>query len=361
MPLPNAHLSTLPTYEPGRPIEDVARELGLDPAQIIKLASNENPIGPSPKALQAMRDAAVHAHIYPDGNGFELRKALAQKHKVAIEQIVLGNGSNEIIEFLGHAFLSPGDELLISQYAFAIYEIVGKIFQATVVEVPARDYGHDLDAMGKAITPRTRLIFVANPNNPTGTMVGADQLRQFIRSVPSHTLVVIDEAYQEFIEAVALDTPALIGNCSNLVVMRTFSKAQGLAGLRIGYGIASVEVASALQKVRQPFQANLLAQAAALAALSDPGHIEKTVAMVREGRALLEAGFRERKLAFVPSSANFVLVDVRDGRKVFDRLLREGVIVRPMHGYKLPGWIRVTVGKPAENQRFLESLDRALT
>jgi histidinol-phosphate aminotransferase len=356
---PCAHLAKLPVYEPGRPIEDVARELGLDPSRVIKLASNENPLGPSPKALEAMRKAVAGAHIYPDGNGFLLRQAIAKKHGLPMEQVVLANGSNEVIELLGHAFLSPGDEMVISQYAFAIYEIVGHLFQARVVEAPARDHGHDLDAMLAAITPRTRLVFVANPNNPTGTAVGAAALEKFLLAVPGHALAVVDEAYQEFLDQ-PLDTPRLIARKPNVVVMRTFSKAQGLAGLRIGYGLADKAVAAALQKVRQPFNANLVAQAAALAALADEEHIRKTVRAVAEGLAFLEGALRQRKIAFVPSRANFVLARVGDGKKVFDALLRRGVIVRPMGGYRLPEWIRVTVGTRAENEAFLRALDEAL-
>ncbi len=357
--VPCPHLAHLPFYEPGRPIEDVARELGLDPSRIVKLASNENPLGPSPKAIEAMRHAIAGVHIYPDGNGFLLRQAIAKKHGMGMEQVVLANGSNEVIEFLGHAFLSPGDEMVISQYAFAIYEIVARIFQARVVEAPAREYGHDLEAMLKAITPKTRLVFVANPNNPTGTAADRAAMERFLRAVPEHTLVVVDEAYQEFLED-PLDTPGLIAQQPNVVVMRTFSKAQGLAGLRIGYGLADKGVAAALQKVRQPFNANLVAQVAALAALADEEHIRRTVRMVGEGRDFLQSEFRARKREFVPSYGNFVLVHVGDGKKVFDGLLRHGVIVRPMGGYKLPAWIRVTVGTRTENEIFLKALDEVM-
>ncbi len=359
MPLPNAHLAQMPVYEPGRPIEEVARELGLDPSTIIKLASNENPVGPSPKAISAMREAASHVHMYPDGNGFLLRQAIARKHNLDIEQVVLGNGSNEIIEFLGHAYLSPGDEILISQYAFVVYLLMGKLFQATVIEAPARDYSHDLEAMQRLITKKTRLIFVANPNNPTGTTVSPEALSSFIAAIPEHALVIIDEAYQEFLEQ-ALDTPCLITKHPNLVVMRTFSKAQGLAGARIGYGLATKEVARQLQKVRQPFQANSLAQAAALAALDDAEHIRKTIEIVKSGRTFLESEFRKRKLKFVPSSANFILVNVGNGKAVFENIMRHGVIIRPMQIYKLPEWIRVTVGTLIENERFLKALDAVL-
>jgi histidinol-phosphate aminotransferase len=356
---PNPHLSNLPVYEPGRPIEDVARDFGLNPTDIIKLASNENPLGPSPKALEAIRKTLNGIYLYPDGNGFNLRNAIAQKLGVQIENVILGNGSNEIIEFLGHAYLSPQDEMVISQYAFAIYEIVGKMFQAKIIEVPALNYGHDLNRMKEAITSKTKLVFVANPNNPTGTAVSADALKTFIESVSEETLVVIDEAYQEFLTN-PLDTPKLIAKHPNLVVMRTFSKAQGLAGLRIGYGIASKEVAASLQKVRQPFQANLLAQEAALAALSDHDHIRKTVQMVNEGKAFLEFEFKKRNLQFLSTSGNFILVKVGDGKKVFEELMREGIIVRPMHGYRLPEWIRVTIGTLVQNEKFVNALSKVI-
>jgi histidinol-phosphate aminotransferase len=356
---PNAHLSGLPVYEPGRPIEDVARDLGHDPGAIIKLASNENPWGPSPLALQALRDVVSQVHIYPDGNGFKLRQAIARKHKLEIEQVVLGNGSNEIIEFLGHAYLRPGTGIVISQYAFAIYEIVGRMFQADISEVPAREFGHDLEAMLMAIKPETRLVFVANPNNPTGTTLSADELRAFIGNVPASTLVVIDEAYQEFLGN-PLDTAALVQCHPNLVIMRTFSKAQGLAGLRIGYGLGSREVIQNLQKVRQPFQANLPAQVAALAALGDEEHIRRTVSKNREGMKFFESELAKRKLRFVPSSGNFVMMEVGNGRNVFDDLLKQGLIVRPLGGYRLPTWIRVTIGTPEQNNRFFAALDKAL-
>jgi len=357
---PNAHLAQLPMYEPGRPIEDVARELNLDPARIIKLASNENPLGPSPRAIEAIHRVASGCHLYPDGNGFLLRRAIAAKHGLDVGQVVLGNGSNEIIEFVGHAFLSPGDELVISQYAFAVYEIVGRMFQAVVREIPARHFGCDLSAMRKAITSKTRVLFIANPNNPTGTMVSRAELEEFLLSIPGHCLVVVDEAYQEFL-ANPLDTPGLIAKLPNLVVMRTFSKVLGLAGLRLGYGLADGKVAAHLQRVRQPFQANLVAQAAALAALGDEEHITKTVRAVTSGRSWLEQQFAHRHLEFVPSYANFVLVKVGDGQKIFEALLRKGVIVRPMKGYQLPEWIRVSVGTEQQNQRFIAALDETMT
>jgi histidinol-phosphate aminotransferase len=355
----NRHTAELPVYEPGRPIEDVAREFGLDPAQIIKLASNENPLGPSPKALVAMTQACARSHIYPDGNGFLLRSEISKRYHIDIHQIVLGNGSNEIIEFLGHAYLNSESEIVISQYAFAIYEMVAKLFQARVIEVPAIDFGHNLGGMLKAITPRTRLVFIANPNNPTGTEIQASQLRQFIEKAPKSTLLVIDEAYQEFLEQ-PLDTHRMIKNHPNLVIMRTFSKAQGLAGLRIGFGMASSEVAASLQRVRQPFQANSIAQAAALAALTDDSHIKKTVDLIRTERLFLEKELGELKLNFVPSSANFILIKVGHGKEIFDRLLREGIIVRPMDGYRLPEWIRVTIGTHQENQTFIRTLRKIL-
>ncbi len=359
----NQYLCDLPVYQPGRPIEEVARELGLDASRIIKLASNENPHGPSPRAIEVMKNVVPGVHRYPDGTSFHLRKAVARKHGLDPEQIVFGNGSNELIELVGHAFLKPGDEMIISQYAFAIYEIVGRLFQAKIVEVPAKNYGHDFERMLDAVGPSTRVMFVANPNNPTGTVSSAERLQELILAVPEHVLLVVDEAYQDFLEK-PLDSAALIRpgqkkpGRDNLLILRTFSKAHGLAGLRIGYGLARPPVAAALERVRQPFNANAVAQAAAEAALNDNAHIRKTFILNAEGRARLEEGLHRLGFDFVPSFGNFVLLNVGGGQAVFDCLLRRGVIVRPMGGYKLPGFIRVSVGTAAENERFIAELSK---
>jgi histidinol-phosphate aminotransferase len=354
----NRFICDIPVYEPGRPIEEVARELGLKPQTIIKLASNENALGPSPKAVAAMRGALRTAHLYPDGSGFYLRQALAKKVGVEVDNIVLGCGSNEVIEFLYHAFIRPGDEVVVGDRAFVIYSMMAKMFQATCVEVPFRGHTHDLVAMRTAITSNTRLVFIANPNNPTGTRVTNAELDRFIRSLPAHVICVLDEAYIEFVD----DPPPSIEYAMrhNVVVLRTFSKIVGLAGLRVGYGIAHKDCIALLQKVRQPFNVNAIGQAGALAALGDTAHIRRTRTMTRRGLAYLEREFRKLKLEYVPSCTNFVLVNVGDGDRVFRALQRHGVIVRPMAGYKMPGWVRVTVGLPEENRRFIRALKEEL-
>ena len=357
----NPFLKTLPVYQPGRPIEEVARELNLPADSIIKVASNENPFGPSPLAVAAMQQALSGVNLYPDGNAFYLKQKLAAKLGVETANLILGNGSNEIIEFVAHALLAPGDDAVVSQFCFAIYPIVAKMFGTNVVTVPAKNHGHDLSAMLRAITPRTKIIFVANPNNPTGTLVPREEVVQFVNEVPDDVLLVMDEAYIEFLDdAVDLVPLIRLGARKNLILMRTFSKIYGLAGLRIGYGIANAELASALEKIRQPFNINLLAQTAALAALDDGEHVRKTRQNNSGGLQFFEKAFRELKLEFVPSFANFILVRVGEGQKVFDAMQRQGVIVRPMGGYQLPEWIRISIGTPQENGRTLNALKQAL-
>lgn len=349
------HVLRLVAYEPGKPVEELAREMGLEPSDIIKLASNENPLGPSPKALAAMRDALDRAHFYPDGGGWALRNAIAEKLGVKRENVILGNGSNEIIEFLGHAFLRPGDEVITARHAFAVYTLMAQLFGAKTVEVPDPGYTHDLEATLKAITQRTRQVFVANPNNPTGTMVGQEEIDRFMARVPAHVLVIFDEAYYEFLDNPP-DVLKFVREGRNVVVMRTFSKIQGLANLRIGYGIAPEEMADVLQKTRQPFNANGIAQAGAMAGLQDDAHMSRTREITHEGREYLEKEFQALGLEYVPSVANFVLVNVGDGDRVFQALLRRGLIVRAMRSYKLPAWIRVSVGTMEQNRRFIEEL-----
>lgn len=352
----NPFICDLVAYEPGKPIEETARELGLDPATIVKVASNENPLGPSPLAKKAMREAIEQAHIYPDGGGFKLRTAIAEKLGFNIGNIVLGNGSNEIIELLCHTFLNRDAELIAAKHAFVVYKLMATLFGAKYVEVDDPDFIHDLDAMADAITENTRLVFVANPNNPTGTQVTQEAIDRFIGRLQEHVVAVFDEAYFEF-----LDTPPdvlkHVHAGKNVIVLRTCSKIHGLAALRIGYGIAPEPLASLLQKARQPFNTNAIAQAGALAALDDTDHIEKTRAINREGLAFYEKAFTERGLKYVPSVANFILVEVGDGDLVFKEMLKKGVIVRAMRGYKLPGWVRISIGTSAENQRALEVLD----
>jgi histidinol-phosphate aminotransferase len=350
-------LKTLPVYQPGRPIEEVARELNLPADSIIKVASNENPFGPSPLAIAAMQKVLANLNLYPDGNVFYLKQKLAAKLGVEPANLIFGNGSNEIIEFVSHALLAPGDDVVVSQFCFAIYPIVAKMFGANVIVVPAKDHGHDLTAMLKAITPKTRIVFVANPNNPTGTLAPREEVVQFVNEVPDDVLLVMDEAYIEFLDdAVDLVPLIRLGVRKNLILMRTFSKIYGFAGLRIGYGIGNPEFISALEKTRQPFNINSLAQAAALAALDDDEHVRKTRENNFAGLDFFQREFRDLKLEFVPSFANFILVRVGEGQKVFEAMQKQGVIVRPMGGYQLPEWIRISVGTPEENERSLKVL-----
>jgi histidinol-phosphate aminotransferase len=346
-------------YEPGKPVEELAREMGLTPDAIIKLASNENPLGPSPLALQAMHRALERAHFYPDGGGYKLRGVIAEALALDRSNVVLGNGSNELIEFIGHAFLRPGDEVVVARHAFAVYRLMAQLFGARTVEVPDPGYTHDLPAMLAAITPRTRQVFIANPNNPTGTMVGQKEIDAFMEQVPAHVLVIFDEAYYEFLDE-APDTVRYVREGRNVLVMRTFSKIQGLANLRIGYGLAPTALAGILQKTRQPFNANGIAQEGAAAGFLDHDHMEKTRQITHEGRTYLQAAFLDLGLEYVPSMANFVLVRVGDGDAVFQALLRRGIIVRAMRSYKLPEWIRVSVGTPAQNRAFIETLRQLL-
>jgi len=362
IPLPtNGAIKDLPVYQPGRPIEEVARELGLPAADIIKLASNENPLGPSPAALAAMQKVLTNLNLYPDGNAFYLKQKLAAKLGVEPAHLVLGNGSNEIIEFVGHAYLAPGVDVVVSQYCFAIYPLVTKMFGANLITVPAKNLGHDLPAMIKAITPKTRVVFVANPNNPTGTVVSKKELLNFANQIPANVLLVMDEAYLEF-----LDDPADFiseikpGRRQNVVLMRTFSKIFGLAGLRIGYGIGHPDLIATFEKIRQPFNINSIAQAGALAALDDAEHTRKTRDNNARGLKFYAEAFRALGLEFMPSAANFILVRVGDGQKVFAAMQQQGVIVRPMGGYQLGEWIRISVGTPKENERCLGALKNSL-
>lgn len=348
-------------YVPGKPIEELARELNLDPATVVKLASNENPRGPSPAALSAIRTAAADLTRYPDGSGFALRAALALHHGVGPERIVLGNGSNDVLELVAAAFLTPGDAAVYSQFAFAVYPLATRARGAQGIEVPARDYGHDLDAMLAAITPRTRVVFVANPNNPTGTWAASAAIDAFVAAVPRDVVVVLDEAYDEYLPEESR-SPSIGWSVRhpNLVVSRTFSKAYGLAALRIGYGVMDASVAALLDRVRQPFNVNALAQAAATAALADKAYVEESARLNRDGMRQIEHGLARLGVPILRSHGNFLLVRVGDAARVYDGLLREGVIVRPVAGYGLPEWLRVTIGLPSENERFLAALARVL-
>lgn len=351
----NPQLRELAVYEPGKPIEETARELGASAESIIKLASNENPLGPSPKALAAMREALDGAHLYPDGGGYYLREALAAKLGVARENIILGSGSNEVLEFLAHAFLGRDDEVITSEHAFIAYKLIAAVFGARTIEAPSPDLHHHLDAMLAAITDRTRLIFIANPNNPTGTLLKQGEIDRFVAALPERVVVAFDEAYFEYVDHPP-DTLQFIRERQNVIVLRTFSKIQGLASLRIGYGVAHPELIKVLQKTRQPFNVNGLAQTAAIAALQDDEHQTNTKRITDEGRAYLEKQFAAMKLEFIPSAANFVLVQVGDGGAVFRQLLERRIIVRALKGYALPEWIRISVGTMEQNRACIAAL-----
>lgn len=346
-------------YVPGKPVEELERELGIKNA--IKLASNENPLGPSPKALAAVQQSLSETTRYPDGGGFVLKRALATKLGVEAGQITLGNGSSDVIEFAARIFLAPGDEAVFSQHAFAMYPIIIQAIGARGVEVPARDWGHDLDAMARAVTARTKVVFVTNPNNPTGTWLGRAALRAFLERLPSRVMVVLDEAYFEYVsEPDYPDGIAWLGDFPNLIVARTFSKVYGLAGLRVGYSVSSAAVADLLNRVRPPFNVNSLALVAATAALGDVPYLKKSQETNADGMRRLERGFRELGLSWIPSVGNFVCVEVGDAGRVYNALLREGVIVRPVANYGMPRHLRVTVGRPEENERFLDALKKIL-
>jgi len=357
-----SYVRAIAPYQPGKPISELAREIGLEEESIIKLASNENPLGASPKALAAMRAALDEVARYPDGNGFELRTALAKMYGVAAARIVLGNGSNDVLEMAAHAFLEPGASAVYSQHAFAVYPLATQATGAAGIEVPARDFGHDLDAMGRAVRGDTRVVFVANPNNPTGTWIAADRLHAFLRKLPAHVLLVLDEAYYEYLDpGLRSDSLGWLEQFPNLVVSRTFSKAYGLAGLRVGFAFAHPQVAGLMNRVRQPFNVSSIAQAAAVAALADQEFVHKSRALNAQGMLALTTGFKRLGLSWIPSYANFVSFKVPNTAEVFQRLLRRGVIVRPIAGYGMPEHLRVTVGTGAENARFLAELEAVLT
>jgi histidinol-phosphate aminotransferase len=356
-------IGELHRYEPGRPLEEVARELGLSDALALhKLASNENALGPSPRAIAAVQALAPRLHIYPDGGAYALTRALSQKLDLPPECILVCNGSNEAIELLGHVFLRPGTGIVMADRAFVIYRLMADLFGAETVAVPMVDDTHDPVAMVEAITPQTRLLFVANPNNPTGTMVDQAALDALIASLPDHVIPVMDEAYVELLPpAHRPDMLRHVRAGRPVVVLRTFSKAYGLAGLRVGYALAPPEAIDLLQRVRQPFNVNAAALVAAEAALQDDAFVAQTRQLVAEGRAFLTAAFDRLGLTYTPSVANFVLVKVGQGREICAELQRRGVIVRPMDGYRMPDSIRVTVGTREENERFVRELEMCLS
>lgn len=350
---------TQPTYEPGKPIEDVARELGLDPAGIIKLASNENPFGPSPLALAAAEKALRHSELYPDGGCVVLRDKLARRFALTPEHFIVGNGSNEIIELLAHVFLGPGDEVVMGNPAFVVYKLVTLLMGARPIEVPLLKHRHDLGQLLSAVGMRTKLVFLPSPNNPTGTANTQEEIFTFVRSLPDHVIFVYDEAYAEFLDNPP-DLRPLIAEGRKVICLRTFSKIYGLASLRVGYGYAHPDLIALLNRVRQPFNVNAIGQAAAVAALDDEEFARRCARENRAGLAQLETGFRKQWLEFIPSEANFIMVNVGDGAAVFNALQKRGVIVRPLRGYGLPAWVRVTVGTAEQNERLLSELADAV-
>ena len=352
----------LSPYVPGKPVDELARELGLDPAKIVKLASNENPLGPSAKAVAAIQAELAELTRYPDGSGYLLKKRLADRYGVQTEQVTLGNGSNDILELVARAYLAPGLNAVFSAHAFAVYPIATQAVGAQGKVVPARDWGHDLDAMLQAIDDNTRVVFIANPNNPTGTWFDSGALARFLQAVPERVLVVLDEAYIEYAEGSELpDGMAFLAEHPNLLVSRTFSKAYGLAALRVGYAISSAQIADVLNRVRQPFNVNSLAMAAACAVLDDQQYLADSRRANTQGMLQLEAGLRDLGLTWIPSKGNFIAIDFAcDAAPTNLALLREGVIVRPVAGYGMPTFLRVSIGTEAENARFLDVLAKVL-
>lgn len=358
--LANPGILTQPVYEPGKPIEQVARELGLDPAGIVKLASNENPLGPSPKAVAAGERALREAQLYPDGGYYALRERLARKWDLGMDQFIIGDGSNEVIELLGHAFLAPGTECVMHQSSFIVYKLVTLMFGAKPVEVPlAPGLRQDLRALAAAVTPRTRLVFLASPANPIGATNTEAEILELVRALPPHVICVFDEAYAEYLEP-APDLRPLIAEGRKVICLRTFSKIYGLASLRVGYGYGARELIALVQRARQPFNVSAIAAAAATAALDDDEFVARCRAANREGLAQLGEGFRRMELEFVPGQGNFLLVKVGDGVAVFDALQRRGLITRPVKPYGLPEWLRISVGTADQNRRLLDALEAVI-
>ncbi|UJP05830.1 MAG: histidinol-phosphate transaminase [Nitrosomonas sp.] len=359
------YIRSIQPYQPGKPISELARELGLNEAYIIKLASNENPLGASPIALDAMINTLHDIALYPDGSGFELKAALSKRYDVAPEQIVLGNGSNDVLDLAARVFLKPGAAAVYSQHAFAVYPLVTQLIGANGIAVPARDYGHDLPAMLDAITPETRIVFIASPNNPTGTLSGEEELLQFMERVSRDVLVVMDEAYYEYLpEASKPDSLKWLKQFPNLLITRTFSKVYGLAGVRVGFGLTHPDVANLMNRVRQPFNVSSIGLVGALAALRDAEFVQRSYALNRAGMMQLTDGFRKLGVEYIPSYGNFISFRVKGAAantpKVYQRLLQQGIIVRPLGIYEMPHHLRVTIGLEAQNTRFLDSLEPIL-
>lgn len=357
-----AHIQAIAPYQGGKPIAELAREMGLNEADIVKLASNENPLGISPKAQMAIDEALYGIARYPDGNSFALRDAVSQKFAVAPNQIVFGNGSNDILELAARAYLQAGDEAIYSQHAFAVYPLVTQAVGATGVVVPAKNFGHDLEGFLTAVTPKTKLIFIANPNNPTGTLLKKDALQAFIHAAPSHVLIILDEAYDEYLNSDNKSEAIYwLQKYDNLMISRSFSKAYGLAGLRIGFGLMHADVAAILNRVRQPFNVNSIAQAAAIASLADDDFVARSYAANQAGMTQITQGLQQLGLKYIPSQANFVSFKVDNAAEVNNKLLQNGVIVRPIANYEMPEYLRVSIGLFSENARFLEVLKNIIS
>lgn len=353
-------LQTLQPYQPGKPTEDLARELGL--SSIVKLASNENPLGCSSAVTALLANPSIDLARYPDANGYALKEVLSSMHGVSMEQAVLGNGSNEILELIARAYAGPGDEIIFSEYAFAVYPIATQVVGASPVIVPAKDWGYDLEAILAAITEQTKVIYIANPNNPTGTYLSAKPLRAFLEKVRKDILVVVDEAYHEYVEAEDYQSMApLLGSHDNLIVTRTFSKAYGLASLRLGYSLSHPQIADILNRIRAPFNVNSIALAAGVVALEDQDFVRASVQLNNEGLKHLCLGCTELGLDFIPSVGNFICVDfAKDAGPIYQALLHEGVITRPVANYKMPNHLRVTVGTEQENLTFMNALTKVM-
>lgn len=360
VPLVRPNVLELEPYSPGKPIEEVKRELGL--TDVVKLASNENPIGPSPRAMEAAMRAMQSVNLYPDGSCFELRQAVAKHVGMPPECLLFGNGSDELIHYIGLTFLMPGDEVITGYPSFVRYEAAAKLNNAPLHLVPLREHRFDLPAILERISQRTKLVFIANPNNPTGTIVTADEVEAFMKALPEHVVVVFDQAYQEYVSRSDYpDTLGYVREGRHVIVLRTFSKAYALAGLRVGYAIARPDIIDAMNRVREPFNVNSVAQAAALAALQDQEHLRRAVELNRQGLEYLYRHFERLGLSYVRSEANCVMVDLqRDSQPVFQALLRKGVIVRTGHIFGLPTYLRITTGKPEENERFIRALEEVL-
>lgn len=356
-----SYIRGIAAYQPGKPTSELAREIGIDEARIVKLASNENPLGLSPKARAAIERELAELARYPDGAGFELKRALCAHYKVEANQLVLGNGSNDVLELIARVFLAPGTSAVYSQHAFAVYMLATQGSGATSIQVPAVDHGHDLAAMAAAVRPDTHVLWIANPNNPTGTFAAPEAVIALLERVPARVVVVLDEAYNEYLpDAQRVDSLRWIERFPNLVVTRTFSKAYGLAGLRVGFAVAHPEIADLMNRVRQPFNVSSVAQAAAVAALADEDFVARSRALNDAGMLQLTQGFEALKLDYIASLGNFVSVRVGNGAHVYQRLLRAGVIVRPVGAYQMPEYVRVSIGTQAENARFLDALPAAL-